>query len=56
MLKILSFTVVFFAGIALGGGLRYAQVEAQLSEVEIQNTMVPSSGANMGQAGGGTCG
>ncbi|NCP67746.1 hypothetical protein GW777_06045 [Candidatus Peregrinibacteria bacterium] len=56
MYKILLFTVVFFAGIALGGGLRYSQVEAQLSSVEVTGNPMPTSNAPLGNAGGGSCG
>jgi len=56
MLKFLLFTFVFVAGIALGGGLRYTQVEAQLSSVEATSGAVPSAGAPLGNQGGGSCG
>jgi len=56
MLKIFTFAAVFVLGVLLGGGLRYSQVEAQLADVEIKNTLVPSSGATMGSGGGGSCG
>jgi hypothetical protein len=56
MLKVLLFTVVFFSGIALGGGLRYTQVEAQLADVEVTNVAMPSSSTPMGNAGAGSCG
>lgn len=56
MFKILLFTVVFFAGIALGGGLRYSQVEAQLSAVEITSNLLPAEGSSLGNAGAGSCG
>ena len=55
MLKIMTFAFVFVAGVAFGGGFRYAQVEAQLSDLEVQNVMIPNAGAPMGAPGGGTC-
>lgn len=56
MLKIFTFAMVFILGVIIGGGVRYSQVKAQLADVQIQNTLVPSNGASMGAAGGGSCG
>ncbi len=56
MFKILLFTVVFFGGVALGGGLRYTQVSAQLSEVEVTGDLMPSTNSALGNTAGGSCG
>lgn len=56
MYKILLFGFVFSLGLVLGGGLRYAQVEAKLSGVEATTSIVPASSGALGNSGGGSCG
>jgi len=55
-MKILLFGFVFAGGILLGGGLRYTQVEAQLSEVEVTAAPIPTNTGSLGGGNAGSCG
>jgi len=55
-MKILLFGIVFVAGIALGGSFRYGQVEAQLSDVEVTASPIPTSTGSLGGGSAGSCG
>ena len=56
MQKILLCALVFVLGLAMGGGLRYSQVEAQFSSVEATGSIVPAAAPLGGNGGGGSCG
>lgn len=48
--------VVFFSGLTLGGAMRYTQIEAQLSDVEITSNILPGGSAPLGNGAASTCG